>query len=134
MIDWNVVTTGRPLFRWEYPFLVLRRRFETLHDPALKGTYWYHVCLVPFWITVAEEDEYREEDVDSKLEYLQVWPRHRSTVGAEHTRPEAGQLYWIYKYSFRYTSESSHYYCTSIFHFITPVLGWVCTSRLGVWP
>ena len=40
------------------------------HDPELKATYWNHVCLVPFWITVAEEDEYREEDVDSKLEYL----------------------------------------------------------------
>lgn len=40
------------------------------HNPEWKVTYWYHVCLVPFWITVAEEDEYREEDVDSKLEYL----------------------------------------------------------------
>ena len=69
MINWNVVTTGRPLFRREYPFLVLRRWF-VLHYPGLKGTYWYHVGLVPFWITVAEEDEYREEDVDGKLEYL----------------------------------------------------------------
>jgi hypothetical protein len=70
MINRDVVTTRRPLFRGEYPFFVLGRWFDGLHDLRMNGTYWYHVCLVPFWITVAEENEYREEDVDGELENL----------------------------------------------------------------
>ncbi len=46
-----------------------------------------------------EENEYREEDVNGKLEHLQVWPRHlelllRVMVGTdERQTARAGNLY-----------------------------------------
>jgi hypothetical protein len=70
MIDWNVATTCRPLFRREYPFFVLRGWVWSFARRGSEGTYRYRVCLVPFWITVAEKNEYGEEDVDCKLEHL----------------------------------------------------------------
>ena len=44
-----------------------------LHELISEGvnaTHWYHICLVPFWVTIVKENEYGEEDVDGELEYL----------------------------------------------------------------
>jgi hypothetical protein len=43
-----------------------------------KRAHRYHVCSVPFWVTVVEKNKDREEDIDRKFEYFEVWSSHCS--------------------------------------------------------
>jgi hypothetical protein len=44
-----------------------------------KRAHRYHVCSVPFWVTVMEKNKDREEDIDRKFEYFEVGSSHRTS-------------------------------------------------------